>query len=469
MSSSDIAIRVDDVSKRYEIYASPRDRLKQFVMPRLRRILRREPRDYFNEFWALRHVSFEVRKGETVGIVGRNGSGKSTLLQIICGTLSPTTGNIHTEGRIAALLELGSGFNPEFTGRENVYLNGTILGLSQKEIEDRYDDIAAFADIGDFINRPVKTYSSGMQVRLAFAVQAMVDPRILIVDEALAVGDERFQRKCFARLQKLKDDGTSILFVSHAAAQVEELCDRALLLEQGQRLLLSRPLVATRAYQRLIYAPKDEQPELIQQYQASDRAGNALNLDSLKHPAAPVEKAAIGAVTDDPGSIALSTSSASAVLDPALVPETTRYPIQGAEIHSIKLIDGSGLPVNVLNAGETYQFVVSGRFQSALRGVLFGIHIRSVSGLVVTGQRSPEDGRYIDEGQANQSFEVTFNFRMILLPGTYFVGAGVWAEQGTHCAHRILDSLMFRVLPDKSAVSFGYVDASEKAPSVKFH
>ena len=247
MSSSDIAIQVTNLSKIYSIYNQPQDRLKQSVIPRLQQLVGLPPKRYFHEFWALRDISFEVGKGQTVGIIGRNGSGKSTLLQIICGTLSSTIGTVTTQGRIAALLELGSGFNPEFSGRENVYLNGAILGLSREEIDSRFDDIAGFADIGDFIEQPVRIYSSGMVVRLAFAVQAMVDPDILIVDEALAVGDEKFQRKCFARLEELKSKGTSILFVSHAAAQIVELCDKALLLERGERLLFTQPLQVVRA------------------------------------------------------------------------------------------------------------------------------------------------------------------------------------------------------------------------------
>ena len=209
--SSDVAIKVDNLCKCYQIYDKPRDRLFQMLM--------RGHRQYYREFWALTDVSFEIKRGETVGIIGRNGSGKSTLLQMVCGTLNPTSGSIQTSGRIAALLELGSGFNFEFTGRENVYMNGSVLGLSKEEIDACFDDIAAFADIGDFIEQPVKTYSSGMMVRLAFAVQATIEPDILIVDEALAVGDEKFQRKCFARLEALKARGTSILFVSHSGPQ----------------------------------------------------------------------------------------------------------------------------------------------------------------------------------------------------------------------------------------------------------
>ncbi|MBI3442008.1 MAG: ABC transporter ATP-binding protein [Proteobacteria bacterium] len=233
MSSNDIAIRVSNLSKCYHLYDAPRDRLKQFVAPRLQRLVGQNAKQYFREFWALKDVSFEVKKGETVGIIGRNGSGKSTLLQIICGTLTPTSGTVETSGRIAALLELGSGFNPEFTGRENVYMNAAVLGLSKEEVDKRFDDIAAFADIGQFIEQPVKTYSSGMVVRLAFAVIAHVNADILIIDEALAVGDTFFNQKCMRFLREFREKGT-ILLVSHDTASVMALCDKAILLKNEQ-------------------------------------------------------------------------------------------------------------------------------------------------------------------------------------------------------------------------------------------
>jgi lipopolysaccharide transport system ATP-binding protein len=231
--AGDIAIRVQNLSKCYQIYNAPRDRLKQFVAPRLQRMAGQTPRQYFREFWALKDISFEIKKGETVGIIGRNGSGKSTLLQLICGTLSPTGGSVETNGRIAALLELGSGFNPEFTGRENVYMNAAVLGLSKEEVDERFDDIAAFADIGEFIEQPVKTYSSGMYVRLAFAVNILSNPEIMIVDEALAVGDMNFQAKCMTALTRIQERGTTVLFVSHDIGSLKSLCSRGIYLEHG--------------------------------------------------------------------------------------------------------------------------------------------------------------------------------------------------------------------------------------------
>lgn len=245
---TDIAIRVTNLSKCYEIYASPRDRLKQFVVPTLCRVfppLRKffstsilNP-VFYREFWALKDISFEIKKGEVFGIVGRNGAGKSTLLQILCGTLTPSSGSVEVYGRVAALLELGAGFNPEFTGRENVYMNASVLGLSNEEIDARFDEIVSFADIGFFIDQPVKTYSSGMFVRLAFSIATSVDPDILVIDEALSVGDGEFSRKSFDRIMELKKRGTTILFCSHALYQTEMFCDRVMWLDHGSCMMLA--------------------------------------------------------------------------------------------------------------------------------------------------------------------------------------------------------------------------------------
>lgn len=258
MLGDDVVIDIRDVSKCYEMYASPLDRAKQIILPNAYKLLGqvgrlfgsdiKPPPAYYKEYWALRNVSFQMRRGETLGIIGRNGGGKSTLLQIIAGTLTPTHGERYISGRIAALLELGSGFNPEYTGRENVFFNGYILGLTQKEILEKYDQIVEFADIGDFIDQPVKTYSSGMFVRLAFAVQAHVDASIVIIDEALAVGDVFFRQKCYARLEKLKESGAAIILVSHSMTEIEEFCDRAILLEHGHVKFVGKSEDATRNY-----------------------------------------------------------------------------------------------------------------------------------------------------------------------------------------------------------------------------
>ncbi|MEM8567459.1 MAG: ABC transporter ATP-binding protein [Bacteroidota bacterium] len=232
-------ISLVNVSKVFKRYQRPADRLKEILFP---------GKSNTSEFWALRDINLEISKGETVGIIGRNGAGKSTLLQIIAGTLQPTVGNVDVNGRVAALLELGSGFNPEFTGHQNIFFNGRLLGLTQTEIEDRYDQIAEFADIGDFIHQPVKTYSSGMFVRLAFAVQANIDASIVIIDEALAVGDVFFRQKCYIRLEQLRASGASILLVSHSMPDIEQHCKRAILLDHGMTKFVGNAGDATKHY-----------------------------------------------------------------------------------------------------------------------------------------------------------------------------------------------------------------------------
>jgi len=243
----ELAIQVSGVSKCYQVYDKPHDRIKQAVVPRMRGAIGLEPRRYFKEFWALHDLSFEVRKGDTVGIIGRNGSGKSTLLQMICGTLTPSTGDIKVKGRVAALLELGAGFNPEFTGRENVFMSAAILGLSHEQVVERFDRIVAFADIGDFVDQPVKVYSSGMYVRLAFAVIAHVDADILVVDEALAVGDAVFVQKCMRFLRSFRERGT-LLFVSHDTNSVLSFCQSAIWLDKGTMRMHSSAQETTQAY-----------------------------------------------------------------------------------------------------------------------------------------------------------------------------------------------------------------------------
>lgn len=260
MFSDNIAIQVKNLSKEYEIYERPRDRLKQFVLPKFQRALGKPPTQYYKSFSALNRVSFEVAKGETIGIIGRNGSGKSTLLQMICGTLNPTYGDVKTNGRIAALLELGSGFNPEFTGRENVYLNAAVLGLERNEVDRNFNDIARFAEIGQFMDQPIKTYSSGMVVRLAFAVQAHLRPDILIVDEALAVGDIFFQQKCIRYMREKLESCTKLL-VTHDMQAIYNFCSRVIVLNKGQVIFSGDVKTGIEAYLKINHSESDATPK----------------------------------------------------------------------------------------------------------------------------------------------------------------------------------------------------------------
>lgn len=320
--SSEIAISVEALGKCYQIYEKPVDRLKQFLLPRGRRFIGAKPKQYYREFWALQDISFQIEKGETVGIIGRNGSGKSTLLQIICGTLNPSEGNVQTNGRIAALLELGSGFNPEFTGRDNVYMSGAILNLSKDEIDARFDAIAAFADIGDFIEQPVKTYSSGMFVRLAFAVNVMSEPEIMVVDEALAVGDMAFQAKCMTALRRIQDNGATILFVSHDISSVKSLCSKAAYLEQGKLKNYGHASTIAEEYMRVV------REEMNKQRQAE-------SLNSITSPYKSIEVLPEGTPS--------SSFKTSDEFDHRV--EQFRYGTGGARIRFAELVDEKDDPI----------------------------------------------------------------------------------------------------------------------------
>ena len=410
-------LTVAALSKRYELYARPVDRLLQTVF--------RGRRQFFREFWALRDVSFSLSPGQVLGVVGRNGSGKSTLLQLVAGTLAPTSGEVTTQGRVAALLELGSGFNPEFTGRENVFLNGAILGLTHAEVRERLPEILAFADIDDFVDRPVKTYSSGMALRLAFAVATAVAPRVLIVDEALAVGDEAFQRKCFARIEAIRDSGAVVLFVSHSPQQVMELCDTALLLDHGRVLMHDEPRRVVPEYQRLLYAP--------------------VRADA---PAAPLASV-------------LPAAPADAAFDPNLRSASlVEYGRHGARIHDIRLHTEDGRDVNVLTRGATYVVSYAVEFEASADRVRFGMMIKTTTGLELGGATLPPGNDLAGPFARGARVRLAFTFRCRLFAGTYFLNTGLMGDvAGTHTyLHRLVDALAFRVLPDEAVRASGYAD-----------
>lgn len=290
--SSEIALKVENLSKCYHIYETPRDRLKQIILPPLVKLSGKIPRQYYREFWALKDIEFEISKGESVGIIGRNGSGKSTLLQIITGTLEPTSGSFTTFGRIGALLELGSGFNPDFTGRENIYLNAALLGFSSEQINDKLERISSFADLGEHLDQPVKTYSSGMIVRLAFATQIQVEPEILIIDEALAVGDALFQKRCFRKIEELLSIGTTLLFVSHDQETVRTLTSRALLLHKGRAIDWGVSSNVVLSYRKLLH--EDERNYFSSDIQSVNHDLNReIEIDLTKSPEVPT-KAIVG-------------------------------------------------------------------------------------------------------------------------------------------------------------------------------
>lgn len=408
------AIRVRNVCKCYQVYARPEDRLKQALFPRAQRLLGKSPSAYYRDFWALRDVSFDVHRGETLGIIGRNGSGKSTLLQIICGTLTPTSGSVEVNGRVAALLELGSGFNPEFTGRENVYMSGAVLGLSRREIDARYDDIVAFADIGDFLAQPVKTYSSGMFVRLAFAVIAHADADILVIDEALSVGDVFFGQKCMRFLRKFQETGT-VIFVSHDAAAVVNLCDTALLLEHGHLTMRAAAKDVSEAYHASAAYSLPIQPggsatadteDLIADTRAALVAGSHLRND-------------IEVFRFDPNRSGFGDGS--------------------AKIVSARLVDPQDKPVSWIVGGEATRLIITGVANAALHRPIVGFFLKDRLGQHLIGDNTYL--AYCDSPvavAAGQEVEACFEFQMPVLPkGQYSFDFAI--ADGTHLEHSQAD------------------------------
>lgn len=385
------------------MYANPKDRLLQFFSLR--------SKQYFEEFWALRNVSFSVGKGETIGILGRNGSGKSTLLQIIAGTLAPTSGEIKTNGILTALLELGSGFNPEFTGRDNVYLNGTILGLSREQMDSHFDNIASFADIGLHLDQPVKTYSSGMVVRLAFAVQACISPQILIVDEALSVGDEKFQRKCFDYIERLRGNGCSILLVTHSTATVEKFCQRGVLLHKGEVHGVGPAKEIVDQYHALLYSDERSYLRYMNQSsrQAVDKASSIILADD-NH----IEKS-----QDDDGSFQEKDGLR-------------------AVISNWGMYNSVGEVSEVFYTGDKaiVQFEVD--VLKSVEEIQAGILIRTVEGVSAFGTST----LYHDCNQVNArkgtKLVFSFDIELSLCPGSYFITLAI-AEAISHGDMAYLD------------------------------
>ncbi len=402
---NDIAISVRNLSKKYRLYDTPQHRLKEALHPFRKK--------YHRDFWALKDVSFEVKKGETVGIIGRNGSGKSTLLQIIAGTLTPTTGDIALDGRVAALLELGSGFNPEFTGRENVFMNGAILGISREEMEKRFDDIALFAGIGDFIDQPVKTYSSGMVVRLAFSVSVNVDPDILIVDEALSVGDAAFQFKCVERLERLTRSGLTLLFVSHDIGMIRNFCDHVIYLQNGRERANGLPEGMTELY---LLDMRDEQRR------------------SLFSGARITQKPSLGG----PEAIAFGTE-------------------QGRVVKA--WFSDTGALHSSYKTGDFISIVIELEFQESLDKPSLDILVMDRKMLAVSGSFSLISKAQMKDGLFRA--RMTCSFKAILGEGRYFITV-VLGDRPTHNIFLPIDKqvgiLSFQILQPKPATFQGAVN-----------
>lgn len=440
---SEVVIKVERLSKCYQIYEKPRDRLKQFILPRIQKMLGLQLKKYFREFLALNDITFEVKKGEMIGIIGRNGSGKSTLLQMICGTLNPSGGNFQVNGRIAALLELGSGFNPDFTGRENIYMNGVVLGLTHDEIDSRFDNIVAFSEIGSFIDQQVKTYSSGMMMRLAFSVAISVDPDILVVDEALAVGDEAFQRKCYSRIEEIKKNGTSILFVTQSTQLVLETCDRVIVLNQGALLFDGEPHQGINYYYQLS-ATKDFQikPEISRSSADLNYSSDSTITSSFINPEAS-NSADINYGFDS----SLRSSTAHEI-------HNKEY---GVLVENIFLcIDNLGT-TNILQHLKKYQIHFDVSFTRPLPNISYQVLFKTVNGVPISGSKFYYDDIFSTPFGKNAKQHIKYEFLCNFNPGVYFLSievCGGFGDENT-VYHKFAEVLAFRVLGN-DATSIGY-------------
>ncbi len=429
MEERELAIHVEGLSKVYKLYNRNRDRLLESLG------LARKPRS--TRHYALRDVSLDIYKGETVGIIGTNGSGKSTILKIITGVLHETEGTVQVNGRISALLELGAGFNMEYNGIENVYLNGTMIGFSEKEIDEKLQDILDFADIGDYVYQPVKTYSSGMFVRLAFAVAINIDPEILIVDEALSVGDVFFQAKCYRKFEEFKKKGKTILFVSHDLSAISKYCDRAVLLNQGVKLGEGSPKEMIDAYKQV----------LVGQYETPKAAENAPDLAADPE----VRKALEG-----------REGSGNKGPQAGVNPETLEYGTKEAEIVEYFLEDRNGVRTSAVLKGDPFTMRMRVKIHRDLPAPIFALSIKNIKGVEITGTNTMFEKSFLDSAKAGQTLEITFAQRMLLQGGDYLISLGVTGYEKDEFTvyHRLYDVLNITVVSDKDTV--GYFDMESK-------
>jgi lipopolysaccharide transport system ATP-binding protein len=441
--SCDAAIVVRGLAKAYHIYVHPADRLKQAIVPRLQRAARpllrqlgkeTRERSFFTPYWALRPLSLTIARGETLGIIGRNGSGKSTLLQLICGTLTPTAGEVVTHGRVAALLELGSGFNPEFTGRENVYLNASVLGLSRAATEERLGEILAFADIGEFIDRPIKTYSSGMTMRLAFSVIAHVDAEILVIDEALAVGDAFFQQKCLRWLRRFRETGT-VLFCGHDTGAVISLCTRAVWLDRGSVEMVGPAKEVCEAYGASIYSATMGLPETL---------GRGASRPEQPRPKQSAER---WPTTAPPALPIAPPEAIAAVFD--VSHESADFGSGLARITTVRLTRADGAPLTWIAGGEQVLLTVEAEAAAEIASAIVGFHVKDRLGQPLLGDNTmlcyadePVDLMPGDALQARFAFYLPF-----LASGRYSITAAIASgTRESHVQHHWLhDALMFDV------------------------
>lgn len=442
---SDYAIRVRDVSKMYKLYNRNKDRIMDAFG------LSKEPR--YREHYALHGLSFDVKRGETVGIIGTNGAGKSTILKIITGVLNATSGDVDINGRISALLELGAGFNMEYTGIENVYLNGTMIGYSREEIDAKMDNILSFADIGDFVYQPVKTYSSGMFVRLAFAVAINIDPEILIVDEALSVGDVFFQNKCYKKFEDFKKQGKTILFVSHDLGSISKYCDRVVLLDHGKKLSEGTPKDMINIYKKLMTGTAVEDALAASHNNDLDESGKKKGKSSKANEM--INKNV--SISDNSG-IPWKNNF-------AINPDINEYGSKKAEIVDFAIVDNDGLLTNSIVKNEYFTIKSKVHFNEDIKNPIFTYTFRNVKGVDITGTNTMYEKEYIDLAKAGEEYVASFTQKMNLQGGEYLLSISCtgYDDNGELVAyHRLYDLINITVVSDKNTVGFYDMNSTVK-------
>ena len=422
MDEKKVAIQVKGLEKAYKLYDKPSDRLKEALgFGRKKR---------YKEHYALKGVDMTIYQGETVGIIGTNGSGKSTILKIITGVLNQTGGSVHVNGRISALLELGAGFNMEYNGIENIYLNGTMIGFSKKEIDAKMDDILNFADIGDYVHQPVKTYSSGMFVRLAFAVAINIEPEILIVDEALSVGDVFFQAKCYHKFEEFKEMGKTIVFVSHDLSSISKYCDRVVLLNQGVKLGEGSPKEMIDAYKQVLvgqYVPAADDHSLL-----SDKE------------------------------ITAAAAAAAGTVKGEVNPELLEYGTKDAMITGYKITDDMGRETSALLKGKECTITMQVHFEHDIEAPIFAFTIKNIKGVEITGTNTMVEKAFLSPVRAGSDMEITFTQKIDLQGGEYLLSFGVtgFEKEEFQVYHRLYDVMNMTVISDKDTV--GYYDMNSR-------
>ena len=438
------AIQVENVTKIYKLYDKPIDRLKES--------LSLSHREYHRDFYALNGLSFHVEKGQTVGIIGTNGSGKSTILKIITGVLTPTTGRVEVDGKISALLELGAGFNMDYTGIENIYMNGTMMGYSKKEMDEKLQDILDFADIGDFVYQPVKTYSSGMFVRLAFALAINVDPEILIVDEALSVGDVFFQAKCYRRMEEIRKSGTTILMVTHDMGSIIKYCDKVVLLNKGEFVAEGAPGRMVDMYKKILAGQMDSLKEELEEM--NDFSGDSVSGGGLEDKAFKKEETHGGGLMKD--RIAVNANR-------------TEYGDGRAEIFDFGLEDQRGNLSNLILKGEMFTIREKIRFYADIKAPIFTYTIKDKKGTSLTGTNTMYEGADIKPVKNGDMYEVSFTQKMTLQGGEYLLSMSCTGFEGEEHVvyHRLYDVASITVISNKNTVGVYDMESTVEAKLTK--